>query len=256
MFTVTPDTPCTAATAFSTQPGISPATGQPGAVSVMSMSTLRSSSMSTCRSGRARRCRPGSPGRRRSSAPATMSSVSRSSSSRRNGVGSSVDAAGRFGWVCGRRRWWSSHLIDSSRRTTSRPCASASARASTSSGVLYRAKEARQVEVTPKRASSGLAQWVPARTATPERSIIVATSCGMRALHLEGDDRALVRRVAEDAQRVDAAQPLMGVGAQHRPRGRAMRSRPSPPCSRAPRRARSPATIGGVPASKRCGGSA
>ena len=32
--------------ATSTQPGISPATGQPGAVSVMSMATLRSSSMS------------------------------------------------------------------------------------------------------------------------------------------------------------------------------------------------------------------
>ena len=40
-------TPGTDATAFSTQPGISPATGQPGAVRVMSMATLRSSSMST-----------------------------------------------------------------------------------------------------------------------------------------------------------------------------------------------------------------
>ena len=32
--------------------------------------------------------------------------------------------------------------------------------------------------VTPKRFSSGMAQWVPARTATPERSMMVATSCG------------------------------------------------------------------------------
>ena len=31
--------------------------------------------------------------------------------------------------------------------------------------------------VVPKRSSSGMAQWVPARTATPWRSITVATSC-------------------------------------------------------------------------------
>ena len=40
------------------------------------------------------------------------------------------------------------------------------------------AKEARQLAVTPKRASNGITQWVPARTATPERSMMVATSCG------------------------------------------------------------------------------
>ena len=57
MATSTLPTPGTRLTAFSTQPGISPATGQPGAVSVMSIVMLRSSSMSTCRSGRARRCR-------------------------------------------------------------------------------------------------------------------------------------------------------------------------------------------------------
>ncbi len=39
-------TPGTALTAFSTHFGISPATGQPGAVSVMAIATLRSSSMS------------------------------------------------------------------------------------------------------------------------------------------------------------------------------------------------------------------
>src|SRR5690606_30490775 len=39
--------------------------------------------------------------------------------------------------------------------------------ASTSSLPLYRAKEARQVEVTPNRSSRGWAQWVPARTAMP-----------------------------------------------------------------------------------------
>src|SRR5690606_13749621 len=39
--------------------------------------------------------------------------------------------------------------------------------ASTSSLPLYRASEARQVEVTPKRLSRGWAQWVPARTAMP-----------------------------------------------------------------------------------------
>ena len=47
MLTVTAWMPFTLATAFSTQPGISPATGQPGAVSVMSIATLRSSEMST-----------------------------------------------------------------------------------------------------------------------------------------------------------------------------------------------------------------
>src|SRR5829696_2804283 len=47
MLTFTSLTPGTAATAFSTQTGISPATGQPGAVSVMSTATFLSSSMST-----------------------------------------------------------------------------------------------------------------------------------------------------------------------------------------------------------------
>ena len=35
---------------------------------------------------------------------------------------------------------------------------------------------------------------------------------GMNALQFEGDDRALARRIAEDAQRVDGAQPLMRIG--------------------------------------------
>src|SRR5690606_32031260 len=39
--------------------------------------------------------------------------------------------------------------------------------ASTSSLPLYRAIEARHVEVTPNRLSNGMAQWVPARTAIP-----------------------------------------------------------------------------------------
>src|SRR5262245_32552581 len=57
---------------------------------------------------------------------------------------------------------------------------SASASASTSALVLYMAKEARQVAVTPSRCISGWAQWWPARTATPERSIMVEMSCGCR----------------------------------------------------------------------------
>ncbi len=36
--------------------------------------------------------------------------------------------------------------------------------------------------VTPNRASSGMVQWVPARTATPDRSMMVATSCGWAPL--------------------------------------------------------------------------
>ena len=47
MLTLASFTPGTAETAFSTQIGISPATGQAGAVSVMSIVTARSSAMST-----------------------------------------------------------------------------------------------------------------------------------------------------------------------------------------------------------------
>jgi hypothetical protein len=36
--------------------------------------------------------------------------------------------------------------------------------------------EARHVAVTLNRSSSGITQWVPARTAMPARSITVATS--------------------------------------------------------------------------------
>src|SRR5659263_37137 len=53
---------------------------------------------------------------------------------------------------------------------------------STSSLVLYIANEARHVAVSPKRASNGITQWVPARTATPARSMMVATSCGCAPL--------------------------------------------------------------------------
>jgi hypothetical protein len=48
-----------------------------------------------------------------------------------------------------------------------RALASALTNASASSRVLYRAKEARALDVTPNRFISGSAQWVPARTATP-----------------------------------------------------------------------------------------
>src|SRR5690606_14621313 len=58
-----------------------------------------------------------------------------------------------------------------------RAFSSASARASTSARLLYMAKDALQVEVTPKRFNSGWAQCVPARTATPCRSITIDTSC-------------------------------------------------------------------------------
>src|ERR1700751_3101036 len=60
----------------------------------------------------------------------------------------------------------------------SRALISASARWSTSSRLLYIANEARQVAVTLNRSKSGITQWVPARTATPWRSITVATSWG------------------------------------------------------------------------------
>ena len=47
MFTFAPATPGTALTAFSTHVGISPATGQAGAVNVISTVTKRLSSIST-----------------------------------------------------------------------------------------------------------------------------------------------------------------------------------------------------------------
>jgi hypothetical protein len=62
----------------------------------------------------------------------------------------------------------------------SRALISASASASTSALVLYMANDARQVAVTPRRSISGWAQWWPARTATPERSMMVEMSCGCR----------------------------------------------------------------------------
>ena len=37
---------------------------------------------------------------------------------------------------------------------------------------------------------------------------------GMNALQLKGNDRALALRVAEDAQRIDVAQPFMRIGLQ------------------------------------------
>src|SRR5690606_37687647 len=54
----------------------------------------------------------------------------------------------------------------------------ASASVSTSASVLYIANDARHVAVSLNRSKSGITQWVPARTATPARSITVATSCG------------------------------------------------------------------------------
>src|SRR5690606_120127 len=69
------------------------------------------------------------------------------------------------------------HVVHGIHPKNFRAFSSASARASTSALVLYMAKEARQVEVTPKRLSSGCAQCVPARTATPARSITIETAC-------------------------------------------------------------------------------
>src|SRR5690606_6934101 len=54
----------------------------------------------------------------------------------------------------------------------------ASASAVTSSGRLYSAKEARAVPGMPKRVMSGIAQWWPARMATPSLSRMVPRSCG------------------------------------------------------------------------------
>src|SRR5919198_5376307 len=58
--------------------------------------------------------------------------------------------------------------------TLARPAMSAS----TSSGVLCTPKDAREVAATPRRRISGWQQWWPARTQTPSRPRISATSCG------------------------------------------------------------------------------
>src|SRR5262249_11280712 len=65
-----------------------------------------------------------------------------------------------------------------------KPCAliKACASPSTSARGLYGPNEPRQVRLTPKGPSSGITQWVPARTATPARSMMVATSWGWAPL--------------------------------------------------------------------------
>src|ERR1700742_3450601 len=71
---------------------------------------------------------------------------------------------------------FSFHLGRVGHENNSRALMSACANWSTSSLVLYIPNEARQVAVTLNRSKSGITQWVPARTATPWRSITVATS--------------------------------------------------------------------------------
>src|SRR6185295_2388189 len=61
---------------------------------------------------------------------------------------------------------------------TSRTLSSPSIRRSTSSRVECTANDARLVADTPSRRISGCAQWWPARTQTPSRPRISATSCG------------------------------------------------------------------------------
>src|SRR5262249_19372459 len=65
-----------------------------------------------------------------------------------------------------------------------RALTTASTKESTSASVLYRAKLARAVALTPRRRISGWAQWWPARMATPERSRICATSWGWAPFRL------------------------------------------------------------------------
>src|ERR1700724_1361185 len=70
--------------------------------------------------------------------------------------------------------------ISQVRHQANTSCALRTARnsASTSSHVLYSAKEARTVAGTPNRAITGMAQWWPVRTATPSKSRMVPTSWG------------------------------------------------------------------------------
>ena len=77
------------------------------------------------------------------------------------------------------------------------------------------ANEARHVEVTPKRASSGSAQWVPALHRHPVAVEDGAHVMRVGALDVEGDDAALVLGAAENAQPVQLAQPLHGIVEQH-----------------------------------------
>ena len=178
----------------------------------------------SCRSGRARRCRPEFPDRRPSSAPRRC----RRSAAPARPAG--MAEAGKTLRTAPRRSSVSVALLASSmivHPKNFRAFSSASARTSTSARVLYMPNDARQVEVTPKRFNSGCAQWVPARTATPCAVDHHRHVMRVDALQLEGDDGALARRVAEDAQRVDRAQPLMRVGLAGRPRARRSRSRPT-----------------------------
>ncbi len=143
-------------TASLTQPGISPATGQPGAVRVMSMTTSlvvgdvdpvdqaelvdvdRDLGVEDASSA----SRPG----RRSAGPALPAERADCSAALGTRLASSI--------VVQLKK--APGLERAPRPRRRRP-----------PGLLYRAKEARALDVTPKRRSRGSAQWVPARTATP-----------------------------------------------------------------------------------------
>ena len=75
--------------------------------------------------------------------------------------------------------------------------------------VLYMAKEARHVEVTPKRSSNGWRNGCRRARQRPERSITIETSWAWRPWSSKETNGALAWRGAEDAQRIDARQALL-----------------------------------------------
>ena len=85
-----------------------------------------------------------------------------------------------------------------------------SIRRSTSSRVVCTANDARELAGTPRRRISGCAQWWPARTQTPSRPRISATSCGWTSSKANEREAAAVLELGRAVQRQsgDRPQPL------------------------------------------------
>ena len=168
--------PARSTTAFSTMIGSSCAAGQFGVVSVMSIVDRRGRRRyRSCRSGRARRCRPGFPDRRRSSARRRCRRSAASSSSC-GSAGEPADAR-RSPAACPRRgvslvscRRSCEELLrlDQRLRQGCRPRPGC-CRARTRPG-RWRSRRS-----APAAASRNGCRRAPRR---PERSMMVATSCG------------------------------------------------------------------------------
>ncbi len=108
--------------------------------------------------------------------------------------------------------------------------------------------DARQVALTPICSINGIAQWVPARTATPFLSSTVEMSCACAApSSVKEKIAALVADCPLHAEPVQPVQPVARIIAQVRAHGRRYSSMPRPIIYPAPRPARSSARCPACP---------